>query len=68
MFKIIDQQTAASKSALRNAILYTSIIGWLRPNEPFFRHWDRLPKSTREHLAKLKSDDIIDDHLLVRKQ
>lgn len=33
-------------------------ISWLRPDEPLFRHWGRLPISLREKCKQLKSDDI----------
>jgi hypothetical protein len=33
-------------------------FGWLRPNEPLWRKWDRLPQAWREEMKELKSDDI----------
>ena len=35
-----------------------SMIGWLRGDEPLFRHWERLPEETKREMGRLRSDDI----------
>lgn len=41
-------------------------FGWLRFNEPLFRHWDRLPQKARDVLKQLKSSDIENDNWHLR--
>lgn len=66
MYKEIDK----SISNKRDAIISMSFmpLSFLKPNEPLFRHWNKLPKKMTDRFKDLKSDDIKDDNWHLRNK
>ena len=64
MYKEVDREVSERRQHLLDAVICP--YGWLRYNEPIFRHWERLPKKWREGFKELKSIDIEVDNCHLR--